>query len=367
MLKERLEEKAYLPIFRMTNGEQVNEGNWYTRRREMTALLERYSYGKTLPPPSRVWGEPIGEIDYIAYAGKVIEEKVNICFEGERQRKPFRFPIEIFIPKSVEKPPVILHIALKSVPDKYIPVEEITDSGYALVVLNYTDIVNDNRHGDFSDGIAAYFKNKRARTDTEWGKIGMWAYGASRALDYLLTREDIDTKRIAVSGHSRLGKAALWCGAQDERFAAVIANNSGYGGAASSKRGRGERITDFIRSGADDWFCEFFKAFRDQEDDKPYDQSFLLALIAPRYLLVCSAEEDYPADPEAEYLTTAHASSAWELLGARGLAAPDRLPLAGEKMFEGDVGYYMRQGTHFLSREDWAAHIEFLNKKYVTK
>ena len=364
MLKERLEEKAYLPILRMTNGEHVTEENWYTRRREMLALLERYSYGKTLPPPIRVWDEPVGEINYIAYAGKVIEQRVNICFETEGEKKPFKFPVDVFIPKSVEKPPVILHIAFRPVPDRYIPVEEITDMGYALVVMTYTDIVNDNHYGDFSGGIAAYFKKKRARTDTEWGKIGMWAYGASRVMDFIKTREDLDGERVAVSGHSRLGKTALWCGAQDERFAAVISNNSGYGGAASSKRGKGERITDFIRLGSDDWYCEFFKAFRDQEDDKPYDQSFLLALVAPRYLLVCSAEEDYPADPEAEFLTSLHASCAWELLGARGLVTPDRLPIPGDKHFEGNLGYYIRTGTHFLSRADWAAHIEFLDKKF---
>ena len=364
MLKEKLEEKAYLPILRLTNGEHVTEENWYTRRREMLALLERYSYGKTLPAPERVWAEPVGEKSYVAYAGKVIEERVNICFEAEGEKKPFKFPVDIFVPKAVEKPPVILHIAFRPVPDRYIPVEEITDMGYALVVMTYTDIVNDNHYGDFSGGIAAYFKKKRARTDTEWGKIGMWAYGASRVMDYIKTREDIDGDRVAVSGHSRLGKTALWCGAQDERFAAVISNDSGYGGAASSKRGKGERITDFIRLGSDDWYCEFFKAFRDQEDDKPYDQSFLLALVAPRYLLVGSAVEDYHADPEAEFLTTLHASCAWDLLGRRGLTCPDRMPIEGDKFFEGDVGYYIRPGMHFLSRADWAAHIEFLNKKF---
>ncbi len=333
----------------------------------MTALLERYSYGKTPEPPKRLWDEPVGDSNFIAYAGKVIEQRVNIFFEIEGEKKPFKFPVELFVPKKVEKPPVLLHLALRSVPDIYIPVEEITDAGYALVVLTYTDIVNDNHHGDFSDGIAAYFKKKRARTDTEWGKIGMWAYGASRVMDFIKTREDLDADKVAIIGHSRLGKAALWCGAQDERFAAVISNNSGYGGAASSKRGRGERITDFIRSGSDDWFCEFFKAFRDQEDDKPYDQSFLLALIAPRYLCVGSAEEDYTADPDAEFLTTLHASVAWETCGARGLVTPDRMPIPSDRHFDGSVGYYMRSGTHFLSREDWGAYIEFLNKKYGIK
>ena len=366
MLKERLEEKAYLPILRMTNGEHVTEENWYTRRREMLALLERYSYGKTLPSPIRVWDEPIGEINYIAYAGKVIEQRVNICFEAEGEKKPFKFPVDIFIPKSVEKPPVILHIAFRPVPDRYIPVEEITDMGYALVVMTYTDIVNDNQYGDFSGGIAAYFKKKRARTDTEWGKIGMWAYGASRVMDFIKTREDLDGERVAVSGHSRLGKTALWCGAQDERFAAVISNNSGYGGAATSKHGEGERVTDFIRCGSWDWYCGRFKDYAgEMEDKKPYDQAYLLALIAPRLLIVGSAKEDKGADPKSEFLTTLHASSAWEIFGKKGLVTPDELPKPSTILDDGCACYHYRAGRHFFSREDWNAYMDILDKKWA--
>ena len=152
---------------------------------------------------------------------------------------------------------------------------------------------------------------------------------------------------------------------EDERFAAVISNNSGYGGAASSKRGAGERITDFIRLGSDDWFCEGFKDFAgDKEDEKPYDQSFLLSLIAPRLLLVGSAELDRGADPTAELLTALHSSAAWELLGKRGLITPDEMPRPGVDLDEGDVLYHYRDGKHFLSRDDWMAYIKFLDKKF---
>ena len=121
---------------------------------------------------------------------------------------------------------------------------------------------------------------------------------------------------MAVIGHSRLGKTALWCAAQDERFAAAVSNNSGYGGAASSKHGTGERVTDFIHVGSWDWYCENFQKFCGElEDQKPYDQSFLTAMIAPRYVLIGSAELDRGADPTSEFLTTLHASDAWVLLG----------------------------------------------------
>jgi hypothetical protein len=157
----------------------------------------------------------------------------------------------------------------------------------------------------------------------------------------------------------------LWCGAQDERFAAVISNNSGYGGAASSKLGKGERVNDFIRVGSWDWFCENFKLYHDErEDSKPYDQAFLLALVAPRLLLVGSAAEDSGADPESEFLTTLHASSAWELLGVDGLVTDGKMPVPGDRFGKGNIQYHLRNHGHFLSREDWGQYIKFLDEKF---
>ena len=192
----------------------------------------------------------------------------------------------------------------------------------------------------------------------------MWAYAASRVLDYLLTREDLDALHTAVVGHSRLGKTALWAGAQDERFFMVISNNSGYGGAATSKGGSGERVTDFINVGSWDWYCSNFQLFTgEKEDAKPYDQAYLLALIAPRYLCVGSAQEDAGADPESEFLTSLWASQAWPLLGKNGLVTPDRMPAPGDMLNDGCVSYHLRAGGHFFSREDWLAYIRFFDRK----
>lgn len=362
MIKKLLEEKNYPPILKMNSGEDVSRESWEKRRAELVAALTRYSYGNTPRSPE---GGTSGRVTYsnpLAYAGKVTEERVELTFSTERGE--FTFPIQLYIPNSVRPSPIFLHIAFRPVPDRYIPVEEITDAGYALAVVVYTDLVNDNHHGDFSDGLAAYFGTGKDREPDEWGKIGMWAYGASRVMDYILTREELDGGRVAVIGHSRLGKTALWCAAQDRRIACAISNNSGYGGAASSKHGKGERISDFLRVGSWDWYCEAFGDFETLEDEKPYDQSYLTALIAPRLLIVGSAEEDKGADPEAELLTTLHASCAWELLGKRGLVVGENLPTPPETLFDGEIGYHIRCGMHFLSREDWAAYIKFLDKKW---
>ena len=363
MLKSILEKRNYLEITKMNDGSQVTAENWQKRRGELLDLLATHSYGTTPAPQVKVTGR-VTFSDPKAYAGKVLNEKVEISVETHKGI--FVFPIEIFVPNSVKNSPAFLHIAFKPVPDKYIPVEEITDSGFALVVMVYEDVVNDKHFGDYSDGLAKYFGTDNPRKETEWGKIGMWAYGASRALDYLIKyRDDLDTSKVAVIGHSRLGKTALWCAAQDERFAAAISNNSGYGGAASSKHGEGERVADFIRVGSWDWFCENFKEFTGElEDKKPYDQSFLLALISPRILIVGSAEDDHGADPKSEFLTSLHASRAWEILGENGLICPDRMPVPGDLFMEGSVCYHIRSNHHFLSRHDWAAYMKILDKKF---
>lgn len=362
VLNRLLRERDLLPILFHNDGTTVTSESWHKRRGELLEALEKYSYGHTPPAPAKVWGEVV-ESDPIAYAGKVEERAVTISFETEHGC--FSFPIKLFIPKAVEKPPVFLHLAFRrTLPDRYVPVEEITDAGYALAVVCYEDMVNDNHFGDYSDGLAAYFGTTIDREPEEWGKIGMWAYGASRVLDYLYQCPEVDAEHTAVIGHSRLGKTALWAGAQDERFWCVISNNSGYGGAATSKHGNGERVADFIRVGSWDWYCENFKQYTgEKEDEKPYDQAWLLALIAPRYLCVGSAVEDRGADPESEFLTSLWASQAWELLGEDGLVTPDSKPEVGDALQDGCIGYHLRAGRHFLSREDWNTYIRFLDRK----
>ncbi len=364
MLNELLTERDLLPILKMDDGRAVTRDQWPARRAELRRALETWSYGVTPAASASVQGEIVKE-DNIAYAGKVLEQRIVLTFDTPAG--PFKLPFALFVPQLCEKPPVFLHLAFRrDLPDRYVPVEEITDAGFALAVVCYLDIVNDGLRGNYSDGLALAFDTDCAREKTAWGKIGMWAYGASRVLDYLLTRGDLDASRTAVIGHSRLGKTALWTAAQDERFACAISNDSGYGGAATSKHGEGERVRDFLRAGSWDWYCENFKQFTDElEDRKPYDQSFLLAMIAPRLLCVGSAALDRGADPKSEFLTSLWASQAWELLGEKGLVCPDRLPVPGDHFREGQIGYHLRSGRHFLSREDWNHYIRFLHEKWA--
>lgn len=363
MLNEVIKKKGYPDIAMLSTNERLSKENHSLWRAEIIAKLEKYIYGKTPSSPDSVYLKSVEQNDELAYAGKVKEEHITIAFTTELGE--FSFPISLYIPKNVDTPPVLLHIAFRPAPDRYIPVEEITDGGFALVVVVYTDLLNDIHFGDFSDGLGKYFKvDKDTRSPDTWGKIGMWAYGVSRVMDYIESRDDLDKKRVSVIGHSRLGKTALWCAAQDERFYAAISNNSGYGGARSSKCSTGEGIHDFLRLGSWAWFTESFKDYLGRENEKPYDQAELLGLIAPRPLLVNSAIEDTGADPIGEFLTTYNSSRVWERLGVSGLITPDSLPSAPSRLFDGRVGYFLRHGRHYLSREDWGATMEFLNRKF---
>ena len=370
MLKNVLKERDLLPILQHEDGTPVTPETWEQRREELLKALATYSYGFTDTHPVTVRSEIVKESK--DYASKVWQQKINLTLSNEDLGE-FTFPIWVFRPKKAEKPPVLLHVAFfrgsiaTEAPIYRIPVEEITDRGYALVSVRYTDMLGETHYGRFIDGLATFFGvTKENRQPDTWGRIGMWAYGASRIMDYLQTRDDLDHEHTTIIGHSRLGKTALWAGAQDTRFWCTISNCSGYGGAATSKGGspESEKIRDFAddRNAVWDWFCNNFMTFEDKENEKPYDQSWLLACVAPRLLYVGSAVDDFWADPKSEFVSTLWASQAWEMLGKTGLVTPDKLPEAGDVCADGNVGYHMRHGSHFLSREDWNNYMDFIDR-----
>ena len=349
MLQDLIDNRKLPSLMVNAQGKNVRTvDEWLARRRELIELLSREEYGFTPPAPVNVTGEVTESGD--AFAEKAVMESVTISFTTPKGI--FSFPIKLIYPKGRVNTPVFVYIAFRhEIPDKYVPAEEIIDRGYAIAVMCYKDVTSD---GPDLDGLAAMYYREG---DSCWGKIGMWAFAASRVLDYLETRPEVDATRACVNGHSRLGKTALWCGAQDERFAMVVSNDSGCSGAAITCDKTGETVEKIYRV-FPFWFCERYGTWANREHEMPFDQHMLLSLVAPRRLYVCSAQTDDWADPRSEFLSACAASEAWRLLRVPGLITPDELPALDAPLQDGGVCYHVRTGSHFHSRTDWVWHMD---------
>ncbi len=249
------------------------------------------------------------------------------------------------------------------------PLELILNRGYAVASFHGGDIELD-RHGSgcrfttegWQKGVRHYVMQREGRTeiaDDQWGSIGVWAWGLSRALDYLQTDPSIDGNRVAVFGHSRTGKTALWAGAQDERFALVISNNSGQGGASLARRRYGESVAaSYSLSGI--WYCRNYQQYGNNEAALPVDAHLLIALIAPRPVYVASAEQDRWADPRGEFLAAYHADPVYQLLGKPGLGVTDMPPV--NQPVGQTIGYHIRTGDHDITPYDWKCYLDFADR-----
>jgi len=240
--------------------------------------------------------------------------------------------------------------------------DDIIGRGYAVATMCYHDIFPD-RPGLKDYSVVSLFEGygTGSKAPDEWQAIGAWAWGSSRIVDYLATEPVIDTDKIAIMGHSRQGKAALWAGAQDTRFKVVISNDSGEGGAALSRREYGESIAR-VSSIQPAWFCRAFNQYRGKEQERPIDQHELIALMAPRAVYVASAVKDRWADPKGEYLGAFYAGPVYQLYGLKGLES-DEMPGIHQPIMN-DVGYHIREGKHDVTRYDWLRFLDFADQHF---
>ena len=242
-------------------------------------------------------------------------------------------------------------------------VEKVLRRGYAVATAYYGDLEADFAEG-WKLGVRAALSPAGTNTifkPDDWGAISAWAWGLSRALDYLETDHAVNAKRVAVLGHSRLGKTSLWAGARDERFAIVISNDSGEGGAALARRRFGER-TYHLNKNFPHWFCGNFKQYSEHENDLPVDAHELIGLIAPRPVYIASATEDLWADPLGEFLSAKNAEPVYRLFNKPGLGVETQ-PAPDQPV--GDfIGYHLRTGAHDVMEYDWEQYLNFADRHF---
>jgi hypothetical protein len=246
-------------------------------------------------------------------------------------------------------------------------VKQVLDAGYALVTVHCGQIDPDVKHR-WNDGVHPhYYTDGQTRpAPNKWGSISAWAWGLSRTLDYLETDADVNAKQVVVAGHSRLGKTAILAGARDERFAAAISNNSGCGGAALHRREFGETVK-IINKSFPHWFCSNFHKYGDDVNSIPFDQHTVIACIAPRPVLVTSAEGDRWADPRGEFLSVKYASPVYALFGKTGLSDLEFPKPAPDQLYNRTAAYHYRTGKHNVTSDDWRAYIRFADKQVLGK
>ena len=371
----------------LSNGKRVTSpGLWQKRRAEIVQMFETNMYGRL---PGRLPGTryEVTSVKKDALGGKAERKLVTAFFSNEKAARTM--DILIYLPKERRGPvPMFVGVNFRGNqtvnPDPGIPistkwapygadhrgteasrgaqanqwpVEHILERGYGLATIYSADLSPDF-NGGFDQGVQPLFHEAgtAGREPYEWGALGAWAWGLSRTMDYFETDHDIDHARVAVIGHSRMGKTALWAGGNDTRFAMVVSNCSGAGGATLARRRFGESVKDLNKS-FPFWFCENFQKFADNEDALPMDQHELMALSAPRPLYIGVADQDLGSDPRGQFLSAVSASPVYKLLGTDGFGATEMPPI--HQPVQTTIGFHMRAGRHDITMYDWDRYMDF--------
>lgn len=360
---------------------------WETGQRPyIRQLFEEHVYGKI---PGKIKGQhfKLTETDSNALGGKAIRKQINIYFTGS-ESGPYMNLI-LYLPKTGKKVPVFAGLNFKGnqtidtdagiamarywkdantdiahaddsrgIRTERWSLEKIIGRGYGLATAHYYELEPDHKDG-WKEGIRTTLKDALGIAADEWTAIGAWSWGLSRIQDYLETDTRVDASKTILIGHSRLGKTALWAGANDTRFAKVIANESGEGGAALSRRWYGETIAH-LNTNFPHWFNGKYKTYNNNAAALPVDQHMLLALIAPRPLYVASAQEDQWADPRGEYLSAKHALPVY-LLYKLVVTGLETMPGNNQPVGK-TVRYHIRDGKHDVTAYDWEQFLNFADE-----
>lgn len=347
-------------LLTLQNGKSVTKQSvWINKRRqEILSVFADCMYGNIPSAPDELHFKQIGA-DELVYGGKGVRRRILICLDKEEKHT---FEAMIHMPSGKGPFPVFVGLNFRNTNDETVeleadrrwPYELIVERGFAVATATRNSIEPDDPANP-AGGVREWYAK-----DCNWGAISAWAWGISRIVDYLVTDPVLDKDHIAVIGHSRLGKTALWAGANDLRLSLVISNNAGCCGDAISRRKFGETFAS-IQKAFPHWFCPAFSGY--SEETFPADQHALAALIAPRPLFIGSAAEDLWADPKGEWLCAKNVQPVYDLFSLPGLTSIE-MPAPGTEDSAGTVAFKIRPGGHGIIPSDWEAYLDFASRHF---